>query len=289
MTTVTDIHPHVISRDTTRFPLAPVGGKQSSWSAAHPTSHEDLVAAMDSAGVARAVVVQASTAYGHDNSYLAEAVARHPDRLTGVFSVDVLAPDAVEKIRYWRGKGLVGMRLFTTGTTTPDQADWLDAAASHPAWTYAEETGLPICVQMRPEGIVRLRRLLERFPGAKVILDHLARTPVDDGPPYAAGADLWDLTAFPGVHLKLTIRNIDWAASGKSTHAAFMDKLRTTFGFERIAWGSNFPAAERPLTELVARAREAFVTLSDDERRQVFSGTAERLYPMLRQMGSKAA
>jgi 3',5'-cyclic AMP phosphodiesterase CpdA len=39
-------------------------------------------------------VVQASTAYGHDNSYAAEAIAAHPGRFAGVFSVDVLAPDA---------------------------------------------------------------------------------------------------------------------------------------------------------------------------------------------------
>src|SRR5580704_7160127 len=126
MPTVIDIHPHIIASDTTRYPLAPLGGHQSDWSRTRPVTTEQMVAAMDKAGVAKAAIVQASTCYGHDNSYVADAVAAHPDRFTGVFSVDVLASDATEKIRYWLGRKLTGMRLFTAGSTMPNQADWVD-------------------------------------------------------------------------------------------------------------------------------------------------------------------
>jgi hypothetical protein len=43
-----------------------------------------MLAAMDEAGIERSVLVQASTCYGHDNSYVADAVAAHPDRFAGV-------------------------------------------------------------------------------------------------------------------------------------------------------------------------------------------------------------
>src|SRR5262245_36109595 len=92
--TTTDIHPHIISNDPARYPLAPLGGHQSDWSRTRPVTMEQLVSAMDTSGVRKAAIVQASTCYGHDNSYVADAVAAHPDRFTGVFSVDVLAPDA---------------------------------------------------------------------------------------------------------------------------------------------------------------------------------------------------
>ena len=91
---IVDIHPHVISTDTVRYPNAPVGGHKSDWSHERPVSVEQMIAAMDEAGIDRAALVQASTCYGHDNSYVAVAVAAHPKRFTGVFSVDVLAPDA---------------------------------------------------------------------------------------------------------------------------------------------------------------------------------------------------
>jgi L-fuconolactonase len=105
-----DIHPHVISTDTARYPNDPVGGKKSDWSHDKPVSVEQMLVAMDQAGIAKSVLVQASTCYGHDNSYLADSVAAYPDRFTGVFSVDVLAPDAPETIRYWVGRKLTGMR-----------------------------------------------------------------------------------------------------------------------------------------------------------------------------------
>ena len=75
MASIIDIHPHVISTDTARYPLAPLGGTQSTWSRDRPTSYQQMIAEMDAAGVAKSAIVQASTAYGHDNSYVAEAIA----------------------------------------------------------------------------------------------------------------------------------------------------------------------------------------------------------------------
>src|ERR1700693_3442888 len=112
-----DIHPHVISKDDARYPRAPLFGVQFDWSRERPVTIEEMIAAMDEAGVDKSAIVQASTCYGHDNSYLADSIAAHPDRFTGVFSVDVLAADAPEKMRFWRAKNLTGMRLFTIGST----------------------------------------------------------------------------------------------------------------------------------------------------------------------------
>jgi len=281
MKQIIDTHPHVISPDTQKYPLQPVGGVQSSWSQAHAVTHEELVTAMDEAGIDKAVVVQASTAYGYDNSYLAETVAAHPDRLTGVFAVDVLAPDAVEKIQFWQGKGLTGLRLFTAGSTMEGQAGWLNDARARPAWAYATDIRLPVCVQMRPQGIPQLDEVLERFPEATILIDHLARSVFEDGPPYRLAERLWGLARFPNVNLKLTLRNFEAAEKGQSTVPDFLEHLLSTYGARRVAWGSNFPAADKPLSELVRRALEALAVLSDEDRSEIMGGTALRLYPAL--------
>ena len=101
MAAIVDIHPHVISTDTKRYPLAPLGGTQSTWSRDRPTSYETMIQEMDAAGIAKSAIVQASTAYGHDNSYVAETIAAHPKRFTGVFSIDMLASDNVAKMKHW--------------------------------------------------------------------------------------------------------------------------------------------------------------------------------------------
>lgn len=276
-----DTHTHAISPDVERYPLAPVGGHQSDWSAKRPVSYQALLAAMDEAGIARAVVVQASTAYGNDNRYVVEAVKAHPDRFTGVFSIDVLAADAVVELRRWLDAGLSGLRLFTTGTTMPGQADWLDDERSFPVWEYAQANDVSICLQMTAGGIPALTRMLGLFPRIRVLLDHLARPDLAGGPPYDGAAALFALASHPGVYLKLTNRTIHEAARGASTAAAFFPRVVEAFGASRIAWGSNFPAAEGSLSTLLAEAQAALSMLSDADRLSIFGDTARAIYPGL--------
>src|SRR5215831_4891548 len=225
-----DIHPHVIANDEKRYRLAPLGGHQSDWSRIRPVTFEQMIAAMDAAGVDKAALVQASTCYGHDNSYVADAVAASPSRFTGVFSVDMLAPDAPDRMRYWRDKGLTGLRLFTFGSTLTTQADWIDDPRAFPAWKAADDLGLPICMQMSQSALPQLIAMVKRFPGVKVILDHLARPVLDDGPPYAAAASLFDLAQYPAVHLKVTPRTLAECRRGRATPETFFKKLVSEFG-----------------------------------------------------------
>lgn len=281
LTVVIDIHPHVISTDTKKYPRAPVGGHASDWSQARPVSYQQMLVEMDRAGISKSVLVQASTCYGHDNSYVADAVAAAPQRFTGVFSADLREPDAPQKLQYWSKRGLTGLRLFTTGSTMPGQADWLDQPSTFPSWQTAEEQGLPVCLQMTAAAIPQLINVLSRFPRLRVILDHLARPVQEDGPPYAAANSLWSLASFPNVYLKLTERNFAGATKGKATPETFFGRLIGEFGPQRIAWGSNFPASECPLAELVSLAQDKLAFLPARQREWIFAGTAQSLYPAL--------
>jgi len=278
---IADIHPHVISTDPGRHPLAPLGGVQSAWSRERPVSFEKLISEMDRAGIDKAAIVQASTAYGHDNSYVAEAIAAHPRRFTGVFSVDVLAADAVDKMRHWLGRGFGGMRLFTTGSTMPGQATWFDDPHTFPAWRFAGEAGIPVCMQMTSDGFAALRALMDRFPDVRIILDHCARPHLIDGPPFAADAGLFGFADNSNIFLKVTPLNFAPANWGKATPQTFLGKLLAAFGAARLAFGSNFPATEGTLKEILAKARDAVSFASDEDQGWIFGGTAQRLYPML--------
>src|SRR5258708_21571004 len=143
---VIDIHPHIVSPDTERYPLAPLGGTQSTWSSERPTTYQTLLKAMDDAGVDKAAIVHSSTAYGYDNSYVADAVAAVPSRFNGVYSIDVMAPDAVKTFDDWLARGCTGMRLFTTGSTLPDQATCLRGPKPHPFSDPALSKTLPACL-----------------------------------------------------------------------------------------------------------------------------------------------
>jgi L-fuconolactonase len=277
-----DIHPHVVSTDTQRYPLAPIGGRQSDWSQERPVTYEQMIEAMDQAGIAKSVVVQASSAYAFDNSYVAAAVAAFPRRFTGVFSVDLLARDAVDTMRQWIAKGLTGLRLYTAGTSMPEQTTWFTDEKTFSAWNFAGEMGIPVCMQMRAKGFPHLKPMLARFPKVRFVIDHLGRTEMADGPPYAAAAPLFELARYPNVYLKVTHRNFEESRNGRSTPEAFFGRLVKEFGADRIAWGSNFPAAKQTLAELVALGRDSLAFLPQQDRDWIFEKTALKLYPALR-------
>lgn len=279
---IIDTHCHVIASDTRRYPLAPLYGKQSEWSAGHSLDHPDMVKADADAGVDKAVLVQASSAYGFDNSYVTDSVAAHPDRFTGVFSIDVVAPDAVAKMKHWIGQGLTGMRIFTSGSTHAAQETFFADETAVPAWQYASDQGLSVCMQMRVAGLPLLEeKVIKRFPKVPIILDHFARAEAADGPPFASAAPLWALAKYPNVYLKLTHRPIEQSVKGKSTPEAFLGKAIGEFGASRVCWGSNFPAADPPLPELIAMARKALSFLRQADQDQIFYKTALTLYPAL--------
>jgi L-fuconolactonase len=279
---IVDIHPHIISTDTDKYPRAPLYGNQSGWSQERPTSAEQMLAAMDEAGIAKSAIVQASTCYGFDNSLVADAVARYPERFTGVFAVDMLADDAAERIRYWVGRQLTGLRLFTSGSTIVGQAPGLADPKSFAGWDAAVELGLPVVVQMRTAGMPKLRVLLDRYPGATIIIDHMFNTPLDDGPPYANAEPLFELVRFPNVVLKLTSVIIKQSRQGKATPESYFKRVVSEFGASRIAWGSNFPASVGTLPELLADAESALAFTSSEDKEWIFHGTSEKLYPALK-------
>jgi predicted TIM-barrel fold metal-dependent hydrolase len=279
--TTIDIHPHIIAADVARYPLEPLGGHQSDWSRTRPVTVERLIAAMDQAGVQKAAIVQASTCYGHDNAYVADAVAAHPERFTGVFSVDVLAADACEKMRQWHAKKLTGLRLFTFGSTMSEQANWLDDPKSYAAWTCAGELGLSICLQMSAKAIPQAIGMAERFANVRIVLDHAARPVLEDGPPYDAAASLFGLACYPNIYLKLTPRIFAESRRGQATPETFFPRLVAAFGAQRLAWGSNYPSSEGTLPELLAVARQSLSCLPESDRAWIFAKTAQALYPAL--------
>ncbi len=281
-THIIDIHPHIISTDTKRYPVTPLGGKQSDWSRDRPVTFEQMITAMNEAGVDKAAIVHSSTTYGYDNSYLADCVALQPKRFAGVFSVDMLAEDAPAKIEYWvKEKGLAGLRLFTTGSTMQQQASWLDDPKTYKGWECAGDLGIPVCVQLKPEGIPQLLNIIGRFPHVKVIIDHLMKPPVEEGPPYTASSYLFDLARYGNVYLKLTSRNAEASTRGKATPETFFGLLVEKFGASRIAWGSNYPATEGSLDEIVKQSKLALSVLSQEDQDYIFYRTAQNLYPAL--------
>ncbi|MEV0093767.1 amidohydrolase family protein [Streptomyces sp. NPDC050738] len=282
-----DAHCHIISEDLTSYPKAPIGGKQSEWAASRPVTAEGMLARMDETGIGQAVLVQATTNYGYDNSYVLDSSLRHPERFIAVGTVDPLRPDAAANLKAVAGEGgLSGVRLFTSGSTVPTQGEWFIAPETFPFWEQAAELDLPVCLQMRLGAATgQLVELLKRFPGVKVLLDHIGYPDIAASPD-RAGADVAELGVHPGLHLKLTHRNLERLQDAGEQAGDFLTPVVEAFGAGRIAWGSNLPAAEQSLPDLRSLAEEVLAGLPEQDRQEIFAGTARRLYPFLGTHGS---
>jgi L-fuconolactonase len=278
---IIDIHPHIISDDEKRYPPAPLFGKRSDWSQERPNTVEALIKAMDQADVAKAAVVHSSTTYGFDNSYVVDGCNQYKDRLIAVGSVDMLADDVPSVIKAWADKGLAGLRIFTGGSTKDFDPSELDNPKSFRAWEMLTEMQLPMCIQTGPTGLPQVRMLAEKFANVNIILDHLGRPDVLDGPPYANAASLFALSDLPNVYLKLTPRIFGDAKKERASAETFFPRVVEAFGAERMAWGSNFPTSSGTLKEILATAETGLACLDEDDRAWILGKTAQKLYPAL--------
>ncbi|WP_250502483.1 amidohydrolase family protein [Caballeronia sp. AZ7_KS35] len=278
---IIDIHPHIISDDEKRYPPAPLFGKRSDWSQERPNTVEALIQAMDEAGVAKAAVVHSSTTYGFDNSYVVDGCNRYKDRLIAVGSVDMLADDVQTVIENWADKGLAGLRIFTGGSTKDFDPSELDNPKSFKAWDTLAELNLPMCIQTGPVGLPQVRMLAERYMTVNIILDHLARPDVLDGPPYANAEGLFALRDLPNVYMKLTPRIFGDVKKEKASAETFFPRVVEAFGAQRLAWGSNFPTSTGTLSEILDTAQQGLACLDDEDRAWIFGKTAQKLYPAL--------
>ncbi|MDE8350259.1 MAG: amidohydrolase family protein [Acidocella sp.] len=282
MASIIDIHPHIISNDETTYPPSPLFGIRSDWSKERHYEVDELLTAMDEAGISKAAIVHSSTTYGFNNAYVLDSCERHPARLLAVGSVDIIQPDAPAIIREYLKRGLGGLRLFTGGSTKAFDPRELEDPRAYPAWELCAELSLPMCIQTGQVGLPQVTALAKRFPNVPIILDHLARPDITDGPPYQAAASLFALADHSSIYLKLSPRIMADSKTAAATPETFFPRLVSLFGASRLAWGSNFPTTPGSLKDNLANAQATLSVLSTSDREWIFGKTAQFLYPALR-------
>jgi L-fuconolactonase len=279
---IIDSHCHILSEDTNTYPFSPLGGKESVWARERPVTADGLLERMDQVGIDKAVLVQATTAYGYDNSYVLDSAKRHPDRFTAVGTFDPVADHAGDRLHAGIEAGLAGVRLFTTGSTVSEQGMWFADEGTFEFWEAVSKSAIPVCLQLRLDDKTSpvLAQLLQRFPDATVLLDHCGYPAVQDSLTAAANG-LTSLADNPGLHLKLTHRTLEGLDEAGSSSTEFLHPVIEAFGSDRIAWGSNCPAATQPLDELLGLAQRVLGTLTPEASLDILGNTAARLYPSL--------
>jgi len=238
----------------------------------------DLAPLMQRAGVARTVVVQAAPTVAETRFLL--GLAHETDWIAGVVGwVDFAAADAVDTLRALAGDPLfLGVRPMVQDIPDPD---WMLDAQRVPVFEALATLDLSFDALVRPVHLPRLRRLVERHPALRVVVDHAAKPEIADGRFDGWAEDLAGLARDSQATCKLsglvTEALVDWRTDDLRRYA---DHLFATFGTGRLMWGSDWPVVElaggyRAWTDATGLLLEG---LGAEERDGVLGDVAREFY-----------
>ena len=269
---IVDTHAHIYAPDEARYPpivepLRPPGGAGSL---------EHLRRDSRANGVAAVCAIQTSTFYRFDNRYICDTARAEPGWVAGVCTLDPDDPVSPATLAgFVRAYGIRGMRSIPAADGT------LDGPGVRGLWAAAQELGIVVNLLIEPELADQADRLLGRFPGLRVVLDHCLN--LKAGPNLDATLEaVRRLSRHPNLHAKLT-----FVATGSAggypcadMHAPCLSLIEA-FGPERCVWGSDFPCELWAPKITVAEHLRIFthdLPLGTVARAAILGGTAMSLW-----------
>lgn len=234
---------------------------------------EELVAAMDEAGVAQS---RATTFAFRDqglcremNDYVLEAARRFPGRIVPLAVVSPLRPGAEAEAERAFDAGAAGLgELFPDG----QGFDLQDGAALREVCALCLERKKPLMIHTAEQaghqypgkgayGAREAAAFCRNFPMVKVTFAHF-------------GGGLWAFEAMPEMRMLLRNASYDTAAWPWLYGPQILDAIFAAGAGDKILFGSDWPILGLPRYEkLLAQTR-----LTDEEKEKLMSSNAERIF-----------
>jgi L-fuconolactonase len=242
---------------------------------------DQMVVAMDAAGVDGAILVSPFTMYRYDASYALEVRKRHPGRFALIKPVDPADPAVAEVIAEWkRAPGTVGIRmLLVRGGLSEDPAD----PGLNGVLATAARLSLPVNLHIAGRFDQGLE-LIRRNPDTQIIIDHLGLVQPHEPP---VPAEPW--AELPKVLILANQRNVAIKISGACTLSRepfpFRDiwdpvcRVIDAFGIDRCMWGTDWTRAVKFLS--YAQGVDAFRAtdrISESDKAELMGSTLARIY-----------
>ena len=252
------------------------------------TLAERWVRELDANGVRRAALIASIPG---DETSVAAAVARYPDRFVGFFMLDPSSPEPVARVRRAIGElGLRGICLFPAMHHVPLHDERIqqivDAAASRPGTAVfvhcgvlsvgvRRKLGLPSRFDLRLGDPLAVARLAMTAPTVPFIIPH-----------FGAGLlreTLMAADAAPNIHLDTSSSN-NWVryTPGLTLESVFATAL-SVVGAPRLLFGTDssfFPRGWQKSVYEAQRTVIAGIPHSAEDEALIFGGNFDRLFPV---------
>ncbi|MEM1026894.1 MAG: amidohydrolase family protein [Planctomycetota bacterium] len=240
----------------------------------------ELAEAMDRVGVDAAVSVQAREST-IETDWLLE-IANRNDRIAGVVGWVPLASPDIDKVLdgYAASPKLKGVRHVVQG----QPAGFLDADAFNHGVSRLARHDLAYDVLIFENQLPEAIRFVDRHPGLRFVLDHIAKPRIAEGSFNDWAKHLGALAEREHVTCKLSgmVTEANWSMWTPDTLRPYVDRVLEAFGPSRVMFGSDWPVC------LVAAEYERWfeavaswiAPLTETERADILGHTAIRAYQL---------
>jgi predicted TIM-barrel fold metal-dependent hydrolase len=275
-----DAHSHIWPPEVDKYPLAPGLTKKDLAPASF--TDEELMALARPEGVGRVVLIQHSVYHLWDNSYLLDAVRRHPKTFRVQGMVDDHTPDPGAAMRTLLPQGVTGFRITPFVRKKDEQAKWLDTPGMAAMWETGAKTRQAMCLLVNPSDLAATDAMCGKHPDTPVVIDHFARVGADGEFRDADVAALCKLARHKHAHVKVSA----FYALGKKKPphdelAPLVRRVLEAFGPKRLMWASDSPYqvyGGNTYQASIALVRDRLDFLSKSDREWLLAKTAEAVF-----------
>lgn len=201
---------------------------------------ENEVAEMRKFGLKYAVLINPRY-FGWDNSYVSYALHKYPNLFVAHGLLNPLGSDPAGRLRYWvKEHGFQGMRF---SPLYHPKSTWLNSKRLYPLWREAERLGAVFNFYIVPHQMPMLEDMAGRFPGVKIVIDHLGKPDLKASDPWKEFRKMFRLKRFPQVWVSAS-EPYEISVTKKYPYRdtyPFYKAVYEEFGARKLIWGTGYP------------------------------------------------
>jgi predicted TIM-barrel fold metal-dependent hydrolase len=269
---ILDTHAHIYSEDDRRYPPNSKPYRPPGATGSVP----NLERVTKANGVSGVCIVQPTTFYGWDNSFICDTALSTRKWTAAVCTLDPDDPHSPGLLKHYVKKyGIRALRSY------PAKDGKLDNPAVAALWKACGEAGIVVNVLCSRNNEDAFARMLEKFPRQPVVIDHCLN--MKAGPDQnEILAALLRLAKRPNAHAKLS-----FLATGSAEPYPFRDmhepcrKIVEAYRPDRCIWGSDFPCELWTPKATYAQNLQLFtkeLSLPEAAQASILGETAQKLY-----------
>ncbi len=240
---------------------------------------ENQVQQMKDFGLRYAVLINPRF-FGWDNSYIDYSLHRYPNLFVAHGLLNPEDPKMVETFRHWiKERGFQGMRF---SPLYHPKSTWLNSKEHYPLWREAEKLQAVFNYYILPHQMPMLEDMAGRFPGVKIVIDHLGKPDLHSPDPWPEFRKMFRLKRFPQV----------WVSASEPYELSlgkdfpyrdtipFFKATYEEFGGKQIIWGTGYPRPrwELPMDKELEFVEKVLDFYSETDRKRILGENALRIW-----------